>query len=87
MPGVNDRIRLGIIGDSGRRQHLIRIAKAAGGDRIEWVAVCDALDQRSDEVAALMGLQVTRIADYRALIDRKDIDGEIVATLDHLPRE
>ena len=53
--GANDRIRLGIIGNGGRGQHLIRMAKAAGGDKIEWVAVCDAWDQRRDEAAALIG--------------------------------
>ncbi len=82
--GANDRIRLGIIGNGGRGQHLIRMAKAAGGDKIEWVAVCDAWDQRRDEAASLIGSPVTKIADYRALLDRKDIDGVIVATLDHL---
>lgn len=82
--GANDRIRLGIIGNGGRGQHLIRMAKAAGADKIEWVAVCDAWDQRRDEAAALIGSPVAKIADYRALLDRKDIDGVIVATLDHL---
>ena len=42
--GANDRVRLGIIGNGGRGQHLIRMAKAAGGN--EWVAVCDAWDAR-----------------------------------------
>lgn len=83
VAGANDRIRLGVIGNGGRGQHLIRMAKAAGGDKIEWVAVSDAWDQRRDEAATLIGSPVARIADYRALLDRKDIDGVIVATLDH----
>jgi predicted dehydrogenase len=82
--GANQRIRLGIIGTGGRGQHLIRMAKAAGGDNIQWVAVCDAWDQRRDEAETLIGQPVVKLADYRSLLDRKDIDGVIVATLDHL---
>ena len=35
------------------------------------------------QAAELIGTPVTQIADYRQLLDRKDIDGVIVATLDH----
>lgn len=79
--GANDRIRLGVIGTGGRGQHLIRMANQAGG--IEWVAVCDAWDRRRAEGAELIGHKVEQVADYRALLDRTDIDGVIVATLDH----
>jgi predicted dehydrogenase len=82
--GANDRIRLGIIGTGGRGSHLIRMAKAAAGDKVEFVAVCDAWDQRRHEAEKLIGTPVAKMADYRALLDRKDIDGVIVATLDHL---
>ena len=82
--GANDRIRLGIIGTGGRGSHLIRMVKAADPGGVEWVAVCDAWDRRRDEAAALIGSPVAKLADYRALLDRKDIDAVIVATLDHL---
>ncbi len=80
--GANERIRLGIIGTGGRGSHLIRMAQRAGG--VEWAAVCDAWDQRRNQGAELVGTPVDKLADYRALLDRKDIDGVIVATLDHL---
>jgi predicted dehydrogenase len=79
--GANDRVRLGIIGTGGRGRHLIRMARLAGG--MEFVAICDAWDQRRQEAAKLIDTPVTQVADYRALLDRKDIDGVIVATLDH----
>lgn len=82
--GANDRIRLGVIGTGGRGSHLIRMAKAAGGDKVQFVAVCDAWDRRRDEAEKLIGHEVAKIADYRALLERKDIDGAIIATLDHL---
>ncbi|MBI3682955.1 MAG: Gfo/Idh/MocA family oxidoreductase [Acidobacteria bacterium] len=80
--GANDRIRLGIIGTGGRGTHLIRMANQAGG--IEWVAVCDAWDARREKAKQLLDRPVELYADYHRLLDRKDIDGVIVATLDHL---
>jgi predicted dehydrogenase len=81
--GANERIRLGVIGTGGRGQHLMRMANQAGG--IEWVALCDAWDQRRDAAAQFAaGAQVVKTGEYRALLDRKDIDGIIVATWDHL---
>ena len=82
MAGANDRVRLGIIGTGGRGSYLMRAANKAGG--IEWVAVCDAWDQRRAEAAKTAGSAVEQYADYRRLLDRKDIDAVIVATLDHL---
>ena len=82
VAGAADRVRLGIIGTGGRGSHLMRVANKVGG--IEWVAVCDAWDKRRDAAAELAGAPVEKYADYRRLLDRKDIDGVIVATLDHL---
>ncbi len=80
--GANERVRLGVIGTGGRGSHLMRVANKVGG--IEWVAVCDAWDQRRRAGAALAGGKVEQYADYRRLLERRDIDGVIVATLDHL---
>jgi D-arabinose 1-dehydrogenase-like Zn-dependent alcohol dehydrogenase len=73
VSGANDRIRLGVIGTGGRGSHLIRMARAAGGDKVEFVAVCDAWDQRRDEAEKLIGHPVAKLADYRALLDRKTL--------------
>ena len=51
---------------------------------VEWVAVCDAWDLRRDKAAQLAGGQVEKYAYYHQLLDRKDIDGVIVATWDNL---
>ncbi len=81
--GANERIRLGVIGSGGRGQHLMRMANQAGG--VQWVAICDAWDQRRDEAAQFAnGDSVSKVANYRALLDRNDVDGVIVATWDHL---
>ena len=82
VAGANDRIRLGVIGCGGRGMHLVNMANVAGG--VEWVAVCDAWDVRRDKAAEAIGKPVEKYADYRKLLERKDVDGVIIATLDHL---
>ncbi|MBI5084347.1 MAG: Gfo/Idh/MocA family oxidoreductase [Acidobacteria bacterium] len=84
--GANEKIRLGLIGCGGRGRHLLRMAKAAGG--AEPVALCDAWSQRSDEVAAAVqkdfpGTAPRQFADYRKLLESKEVDAVIVASTDH----
>lgn len=79
--GANDRVRIGIIGAGERGSYLMREANRAGN--IQWVAVCDAWDQRRDRAAQTAGGNVEKIADYRKLLDRTDIDAVIVATWDN----
>src|SRR5277367_3842242 len=80
--GANSRIRLGLIGAGGRGNHLINMANANGG--IDWVAVCDAWDVRRDATAGRLTVPVKKYGDYRALLDRPDIDAVIVGTWDHM---
>ncbi len=86
--GANDRVRLGWIGTGSRGRHLMRMA-AASGVNCEVVALCDAWDQRREEGAGEVGkhfpsaAKPTLVAKYRDLIERKDIDAVVVATLDH----
>lgn len=79
--GANERIRLGVIGSGGRGQHLMRMANQAGG--AEFAAICDAWDVRRREAMKFAGGTVPDYGDYRRLLERKDIDAVIVATLDH----
>lgn len=83
--GANERIRLGVIGTGGRGKYLMR--KAVAADNVEWVALCDAYDLRRDQAEELTGRRVDKYADYRRLVDRKDIDAVIVATWDHMHQE
>ncbi len=83
VSGANDRIRLGIIGTGNRGSYLMEVANKVGG--IQWVALCDAWDQRRAKAAReLAGGDVAQDADYRRLLDRKDVDAVIVATWDNL---
>ncbi len=80
--GANDRVRLGIIGSGGRGRYLMSCANKAGG--IEWVAVADAYDVQRDRAEKVAGTTLEKHVDYRKVLDRKDIDGVIVATWDHM---
>lgn len=79
--GANDRIGLGIIGSGSRGSYLMREANKVGG--IEWKAICDAWDVRRDKAADISGAGVAKDADYRRLLERKEIDAVIVATWDN----
>src|SRR5437868_12239556 len=68
--GANDRVRLGIIGAYNRGRYLMQEANKC--PNIEWVAVCDAWDERKDAAAELTGKTVAKYGEYRPLLDRKD---------------
>ena len=74
-------MRLGLIGCGGRGKHQVRMATLAGG--AEFVAVCDVWDQRIGEAEKAIEAPVQRYKNYRALLDRRDIDAVIVTTTDH----
>lgn len=80
--GANDRIRLGIVGSGQRGQYLMKRANEVGD--IEWVAVCDIWDLRRAQADQIAGRALAGYVDYRQLLDRRDIDGVIVATFDHV---
>ena len=78
--GANDRIRLGIVGTGGRGSYLMRVANQVGG--IEWAGICDAWDvRRAKALEAAEGAEA--YADYRRLLERKDLDAVIVSIADY----
>lgn len=79
--GANDRVRVGLIG-CGRRGAQIRHSLAKLPDCV-FAAACDVDKPRLDRVAAAIGGKVDVYADYRRILERKDIDAVIVATPDH----
>ncbi len=50
----------------------------------DWVAVSDIWDVRRNQGEDTAGRKVDKYPDYHQLLDRKDIDGVIVATFDHV---
>jgi len=80
--GANDRIRLGMIGSGQRGLYLMKRANEVGN--IDWVAVCDVWDLRRSQAEVIAGTKLVGYVDYRQLLDRRDLDGVIVATFDHM---
>ena len=79
--GANDRVRLGVVG-LGNRGDQVLDAFLVHPDA-EIVALCDIHEPYVRFAATKTGGQPTRHADYRALVDRKDLDAVVINTPDH----
>jgi predicted dehydrogenase len=80
--GANDRINIGVIGVGGRGAHVAQEFKTAGQtENAQILAVCDVYEKRKRLAAE--AFKADGYLDYREILNRKDIDGVIVATPDH----
>jgi predicted dehydrogenase len=81
--GANNRLRVGIIGCGGLAQgaHIPSLMRMKEADNVEIVAVCDVYQKRLDQAAATTG--AAPVKDYRAMLDRKDIDYVAIVTPEH----
>ena len=80
--GTNERPVIGVIGNGGRGQYLMREAKKSLD--IEIAAVCDIYDARRDKAAEIAANpNVKKFGDHRQVLAMNDIDAVIVATPDH----
>lgn len=79
--GANDRVRVGMIGVGDRGNDLLgQVVKVSN---VELVAMADVYSRRRDQAKSKVpGIQT--FDDYRRLLDRKDIDGVIVASPLHI---
>jgi predicted dehydrogenase len=82
VAGANDRIRLGIMGVGNRGTYLAQAAAQEPGT--EFVAVCDVWDFRRDRTEKQLGKPAAKYADYRKVLEHKDIDAVIIAVWDHM---
>jgi predicted dehydrogenase len=81
MAAPSNQIRLGIIGTGNRGSQLIAAFKPHSDCKI--VAACDVFKPHREKAKELLGSELDVCEDFRQLIDRKDLDGIIVATPDH----
>ncbi len=83
--GANDRIAVAYVGTGGQGQAHVRSQKEhAAANNIVQAAVCDVYQKHLDEAKAIVGLaDADAYTDHRRLLERKDIDAVIVATVDH----
>lgn len=89
--GANDRVHVGVIGAGARAN--ANIAETLTADNVLCIGLCDVADFRMDEVGRTadakmkekghQGVTIERYADYRKLLDNKDIDAVFITTPDH----
>ena len=76
-PGANDRVGIGYIGVGRRAGQLFGVPKDA-----EIRATCDLYFDRATQVAAKLKVSHA-FADYRKMLELKEIDAVVIATPDH----
>ncbi|MBI1942011.1 MAG: Gfo/Idh/MocA family oxidoreductase [Acidobacteria bacterium] len=82
----SDTVRFGIIGTGVRGCELLQASRRVPG--VECVAAADLYDSRHIAAKeALGGKDIFTTREYRQILDRKDIDAVIVATMDHWHRK
>ncbi|MHC4441657.1 MAG: Gfo/Idh/MocA family protein [Planctomycetota bacterium] len=89
--GANDRVHAALIGSGGRGTSDMAIA--VGADNVVCSALCDVAEFRMKAAENTIVDKLKKIDrpvnkidhydDYRRVLDRKDIDGVIIATPDH----
>jgi len=79
--GANERVRLGFIG-VGNRGDQVLDAFLKQSDA-EVIAVCDIYPPYLDFAARKAGTNPKQFADYRRLLDLKDVDAVVISTPDH----
>jgi len=78
---ANETIRIGCIGTGGRAGLLMKRLAAMEG--VELAAVCDVWDERVARGREIAGQQAFVTAEYREVLDRRDVDAVLIATPDH----
>ncbi len=79
--GANNRIRIGVIGTGGRARGMMGLLKKLPGN--EMVAVCDVYEPRVLQAAEIAGPTATKVADYRRILDDRQIDAVVIGAPDH----
>jgi predicted dehydrogenase len=81
----SDTLRFASIGTGVRGCELLQASLHVPG--IECVGVCDLYDSRHEAAREAVKKDVPATRDYRRILDRRDVDAVIVATMDHQHRK
>ena len=79
--GANDRIGIALIGCGGRGRGVTAYAPKIGG--VEIRGVSDVYVPRREQAAEQFGATAKAYADYRDVLNDKDIDAVVIGTPDH----
>jgi predicted dehydrogenase len=78
---ANDTIEVGCIGTGGRCRTLMKSLAQIPGVRIS--AVCDIYEPHREQARKLADPQAYATAEFREILDRKDIDAVLIGSPDH----
>ena len=78
--GANDRLVMALIGSGGRGRNVTGAFVELGA---QCAAVCDVYKPNLEKGLAIAGAGARAYADYREILERKDIDAVLIATPDH----
>lgn len=84
--GANERLVVGFVGlgIQGLGAHVGNVVRYGREHNVVGAAVCDVYSKRRDAALDKLSLSAENgYADYRALLDRSDIDAVFIATVDH----
>jgi predicted dehydrogenase len=82
--GSSRKVRFVSIGTGIRGCDLLRSARTVAAG--ECVGAVDLYETRHKAAQEAWGAEIPTTGDYRALLDRKDVDAVVIATSDHLHR-
>ena len=85
VTGANNRITVAVIGVGYGigQNHVLGLREKSGENNIVVAAACDVFNKRRDFAGQKAGLKSTDLfADYRRLLERKDLDAVLIATHD-----
>ena len=85
VAGANNKLAVGFVGlgNQGLNSHLTIMAANAGENNIATVAVCDVSKKRLADALKVAGEGAKAYEDYHQMLERKDIDVVVCATVDH----
>lgn len=82
--GANDRIVVGFVGVGPQGQlHVDKMKAGADQNNVALAAVCDLWEKRRLLAKEKIGGDVKLYDDYRKLLENKDLDAVLCATVDH----
>ena len=84
--GANDRVNVGFVGvgNQGFNTHVRQIKNNAAKHNAQAAAACDVFSEYRNRAQHFMGIPSGDVYnDHRKLLERKDIDAVIIATVDH----
>ncbi len=85
VAGANSKLTLGFVGlgNQGMNSHLKIMVANAAENNIAAVAVCDVSKTRREDGLKVAGEGAKAYEDYHQMLERKDIDAIVCATVDH----